>query len=148
MEGYAASVCLLPPNLLRYAAFPRSAAAWISSVPDRLKIYGVISAVPSVSSVHVELDDRLPSTAGRTDVTTKTVTTLSPLYLFFLYLYPRFYSWGIILFPDFIGVFRPDFIPRLDYITINEDQTPKVREHFKNTPPKAKGNMTKNHEFR
>jgi hypothetical protein len=31
----------------------------------------MISAVPSVSSVHVELDDRLPSTAGRTDETTK-----------------------------------------------------------------------------
>ena len=33
----------------------------------------MISAVPSVSSVHVELDDRLPSTAGRTDETTKPV---------------------------------------------------------------------------
>jgi hypothetical protein len=31
----------------------------------------MISAVPSVSSVHVELDGRLPSTAGRTDETTK-----------------------------------------------------------------------------
>ena len=31
----------------------------------------MISGVPSVSSVHVELDDRLPSTAGRTDETTK-----------------------------------------------------------------------------
>jgi hypothetical protein len=33
----------------------------------------MISAVPSVSSVHVELDGRLPSTAGRTDETTKGV---------------------------------------------------------------------------
>jgi hypothetical protein len=33
----------------------------------------MISAVPSVSSVHVELDGRLPSTAGRTDETTKLV---------------------------------------------------------------------------
>ena len=33
----------------------------------------MISAVPSVSSVHVELDGRLPSTAGRTDETTKFV---------------------------------------------------------------------------
>ena len=32
----------------------------------------MISAVPSVSSVHVELDGSLPSTAGTTDVTTKT----------------------------------------------------------------------------
>ena len=31
----------------------------------------MISTIPSVSSVHVELDGRLPSTAGRTDVTTK-----------------------------------------------------------------------------
>ena len=31
----------------------------------------MISGVPSVSSVHVELDGRLSSTAGRTDVTTK-----------------------------------------------------------------------------
>jgi hypothetical protein len=31
----------------------------------------MISAVPSVSSVHVELDGRLSSTVGRTDVTTK-----------------------------------------------------------------------------
>ena len=31
----------------------------------------MISAVPSVPSVHVELDDRMPSTAGRTDETTK-----------------------------------------------------------------------------
>ncbi len=31
----------------------------------------MISAVPSVSSVHVELDGRLPSTAGRTDEATK-----------------------------------------------------------------------------
>ena len=31
----------------------------------------MISAVPSVSSVHVELDGRLPSTDGRTDETTK-----------------------------------------------------------------------------
>jgi hypothetical protein len=31
----------------------------------------MISAVPSVSSVHVELDGRLQSTAGRTDETTK-----------------------------------------------------------------------------
>jgi hypothetical protein len=31
----------------------------------------MISAVPSVSSVHVELDGRLPSTAGRTDETAK-----------------------------------------------------------------------------
>jgi hypothetical protein len=35
----------------------------------------MISTVPSVSSVHVELDGRLPSTAGRTDVTTKFSTT-------------------------------------------------------------------------
>jgi len=34
----------------------------------------MISAVPSVSSVHVELDGRLPSTAGRTDETTKLIT--------------------------------------------------------------------------
>ncbi len=34
----------------------------------------MISTVPSVSSVHVELDGRLPSTAGRTDVTTKVWT--------------------------------------------------------------------------
>jgi hypothetical protein len=33
----------------------------------------MISAVPSVSSVHVELDGRLPSTAGRTDETTKLI---------------------------------------------------------------------------
>ena len=33
----------------------------------------MISTVPSVSSVHVELDDRLSSTTGRTDVTTKGV---------------------------------------------------------------------------
>ena len=31
----------------------------------------MISAVPSVSSVHVELDGRLSSTTGRTDETTK-----------------------------------------------------------------------------
>jgi hypothetical protein len=31
----------------------------------------MISAVPSVSSVHVELVGRLPSTPGRTDETTK-----------------------------------------------------------------------------
>ncbi len=31
----------------------------------------MISGVPSVSSVHVELDGSLPSTVGRTDVTTK-----------------------------------------------------------------------------
>jgi hypothetical protein len=35
----------------------------------------MISAVPSVSSVHVELDGRLPSTAGRTDETTKHIYT-------------------------------------------------------------------------
>ena len=34
----------------------------------------MISAVPSVSSVHVELDDRLPSTTDRTDETTKAVS--------------------------------------------------------------------------
>jgi hypothetical protein len=39
----------------------------------------MISAVPSVSSVHVELDGRLPSTAGRTDETTKP-TTKSPTF--------------------------------------------------------------------
>ena len=33
----------------------------------------MISTVPSVSSVHVELDRRLSSTTGRTDVTTKHV---------------------------------------------------------------------------
>ena len=38
----------------------------------------MISAVPSVSSVHVELDDRLPSTTGRTDVTTKDRGTGTP----------------------------------------------------------------------
>ena len=73
----------------------------ISSVPDRLKIYGGkiqvipkrdthldnlgrgdrctkfevnrtnIKSVPSISSVHVELHDRLSSTADRTDETTK-----------------------------------------------------------------------------
>ena len=37
----------------------------------------MISAVPSVSSVQVELDGRLPSTAGRTDETTKLRTRLS-----------------------------------------------------------------------
>ena len=31
----------------------------------------MISAVPSVSSVYVELDDRMSSTVGRTDETTK-----------------------------------------------------------------------------
>ncbi len=31
----------------------------------------MISAVPSVSSVHVELDSSMSSTTGRTDVTTK-----------------------------------------------------------------------------
>ena len=31
----------------------------------------MISSVPSVSSVHVELDGRLSSTVGRTDETTK-----------------------------------------------------------------------------
>ncbi len=35
----------------------------------------MISAVPSVSSVHVELDGRLPSTAGSTDETTKMPTS-------------------------------------------------------------------------
>ncbi len=39
----------------------------------------MISGVPSVSSVHVELDDRLPSTAGRTDETTKLTRMLSTL---------------------------------------------------------------------
>ena len=35
------------------------------------------------------------------------------------------------------------------YITIiSEDQTTKDREHFKNTSPKMKGDMEKNHEFR
>jgi hypothetical protein len=38
----------------------------------------MISAVPSVSSVHVELDGRLPSTAGRTDETTKLSTGFPP----------------------------------------------------------------------
>ena len=38
----------------------------------------MISAVPSVSSVHVELDVRMPSTAGRTDETTKIMETLNP----------------------------------------------------------------------
>jgi hypothetical protein len=77
---------------LLYVAFLQSFGctrhfpAGISSVPDRLKIYGEkiqvipkrdthsgkkISGVPSVSSVHVELDDRLQSIADRTDVTTK-----------------------------------------------------------------------------
>ena len=37
----------------------------------------MISTVPSVSSVHVELDGRLPSTAGRTDVTSKRETEFS-----------------------------------------------------------------------
>jgi hypothetical protein len=32
----------------------------------------MISTVPTVSSVHVELDERLSSTTGRTDETTKT----------------------------------------------------------------------------
>jgi hypothetical protein len=41
----------------------------------------MISAVPSVSSVHVELDGRLPSTAGRTDETTKTPTLIYTSYL-------------------------------------------------------------------
>ena len=118
VEWYVSSVCRLPPNLLMYAAFPRSSAAWIPSVPGRLKIYGakiqvipkrethsgnlgrgcrytkfevnqtnikwvMISAVPSVSSVHVELDDRLPSTAGRTDETTKLLSVLFFCSLFF-----------------------------------------------------------------
>ena len=39
VEWYATSVCRVPPNLLRHTAFPRSDAAGISSVPDRLKIY-------------------------------------------------------------------------------------------------------------
>ena len=35
------------------------------------------------------------------------------------------------------------------YITIvSEGQTTKGREHFKNTPPKMKCDMAKNHEFR
>jgi hypothetical protein len=38
----------------------------------------MISAVPSVSSVHVELDGRLPSTAGRTDETTKLASLYPP----------------------------------------------------------------------
>jgi hypothetical protein len=42
----------------------------------------MISAVPSVSSVHVELDGRLPSTAGRTDETTKSV---SEVYRFLIF---------------------------------------------------------------
>ncbi len=43
----------------------------------------MISAVPSVSSVHVELDDRLSSTAGRTDVTTKHVEWLKMVWVEF-----------------------------------------------------------------
>jgi hypothetical protein len=37
----------------------------------------MISAVPSVSSVHVELDGRLSSTADRTDETTKLLDDLT-----------------------------------------------------------------------
>jgi hypothetical protein len=37
----------------------------------------MISAVPSVSSVHVKLDGRLPSTAGRIDETTKFVEAVA-----------------------------------------------------------------------
>ena len=44
----------------------------------------MISAVPSVSSVHVELDGRLPSTAGRTDVTTKGKTKSECVNFFFI----------------------------------------------------------------
>ena len=40
----------------------------------------MISAVPSVSSVHVELDGRLPSTAGRTDETTKSLNRCDLVY--------------------------------------------------------------------
>ena len=36
----------------------------------------MISVVPSVSSVYMELDGRVPSTAGRTDETTKLESTL------------------------------------------------------------------------
>ena len=43
----------------------------------------MISAVPSVSSVHVELDGSLPSTAGRTDVTTK--ASGDPRFMFVVY---------------------------------------------------------------
>ncbi len=36
-----------------------------------------------------------------------------------------------------------------DYVTIiSEGQTTKVRKHFKNTSPKVKGNVAKQHEFR
>ena len=39
----------------------------------------MISTVPSVSSVHLKLDGRLPSPVGRTDETTKVVTTSKEL---------------------------------------------------------------------
>jgi hypothetical protein len=72
-----AILCRLPPNLLRHTAFSRSVGERCTKFEvNRTNIQWVmISAVPSVSSVHVELDGRLPSTVGRTDETTKVTRT-------------------------------------------------------------------------
>ncbi len=53
----------------------------------------MISAVPSVSSVHVEHDGRLPSTATRTDVTTKVFVDVSGSVCVYSFVGERRVSW-------------------------------------------------------